>query len=343
MTNEPLKWGILSAAKICNDFLAAMTTLPDGENIPVAIAARSKKSAQEMADKFLIPTAYEGYDALLDDVNVQIVYIGTLNNFHFEWIKKFLNAGKHVFCEKPLCLNTDQTEEVFALARSKKLFLAEAMWSRYNPSIKKMREIIRSGTLGDVVDAQANLGYDIINVPRIKSKQHGGGALLDLGVYSVMGILTAFDDMEPNKIHVMGSADDETGVDEKANITMVFSNGRFGVAKTSVLAELDNTMTVTLQKGRIVLPDFWSGYKVEIHRNDTPGEIEKTEFPPPKAAHPFNFNNSANMRNEIRCVRKAVQEGLTESTEWDSRMSILTAKILTRARHEFNYKFDFEK
>jgi len=158
-----------------------------------------------------------------------------------------------------------------------------------------------------------------------------------------MGILTAYDDEEPNKIDVMGSADDETGVDEKANITMIFSNGRFGVAKTSVLAQLDNTMTVTLQKGRIVLPDFWSGYKVEIHRNDTPGEIEKIEFPPPEAAYPFNFNCSANLRNEIRGVRNAVQQGLTEPAEWDSRMSILTAKILTRARHELDYMFDFEK
>jgi len=158
-----------------------------------------------------------------------------------------------------------------------------------------------------------------------------------------MGILTAFDDEEPKNIHVMGSTDDETGVDEKANITMVFSNGRFGVAKSSVLAQLDNTLTVTLQKGRIVLPDFWSGYKVEIHRNDTPKEIEKIEFPPPKAAHPFHFAHSANLRNEIRGVRKSLQEGLTEPAEWDSRMSILTAKILTRARHEFNYKFDFEK
>lgn len=100
---------------------------------------------------------------------------------------------------------------------------------------------------------------------------------------------------------------------------------------------------MTLQKGRIVLPDFWSGYKVEVHRNDTPGEIEKIEFPPPKAAHQFNFAHSANLRNEIRSVRKTLQEGLTEPVEWDSRMSILTAKILTRARHEFNYKFDFEK
>ena len=100
---------------------------------------------------------------------------------------------------------------------------------------------------------------------------------------------------------------------------------------------------MTLEQGKIVLPDFWSGYKVEIHKNDKPEDVEKLEFPPPEAEQPFNFTHSANMRHEIAGVRRALQQGLTEPVEWDSRMSILTAEILTQARHDLGYKFDFEK
>lgn len=339
----PLRWGICSAAKICNDFLGAMSTLPEGENIAVAIAARSKASAQAMADTFNISNVYEGYSALATDPTVDVVYIGTVNSKHFELIKLFISAGKHVFCEKTMCLNNYQTEEVYKLAKDKKLFLAEAMWSRYLPSINKARELIRSRALGEIVQVQCNFGYNIASVERISNKELGGGALLDLGIYSVMGVLTGFDDEIPSKVNVSGTTLENSGVDSTVVMSLEFSKGRIGIATCNINVQLDNTCTISCEKGRIVLPDFWSGNSVQVEYNENPNDNKYHEFPIAEADAKFNFNNSSNMRFEIQAVRKAIQAGNLETDEWNSQISTEAAKILTQARHRLGYKFEFEK
>ena len=139
--------------------------------------------SDEFAVKFKIETSYEGYENLAVDSSVDIVYIGSINSTHYELCKLFLNAGKHVACEKTFCLTLSQTEEVYALAKEKNLFIMEAFWTAFLPSFAKANEIIASGLLGKIRFVQASFGYPISEIERIKNPKMGGGGLLDLGVY----------------------------------------------------------------------------------------------------------------------------------------------------------------
>lgn len=162
-----LKWGIASAGKICHDFVNALSTLSDDDHQVVAVAARDQSRAKEFAQKFDIPNAYGSYLELAEDPNVEIAYIGTLNPQHFEVAQLMLEHGKHVLCEKPLCLNEKQVKKLIAYAERKKLFLMEGIWSRYFPSYQYIRKQIENGTLGEITSVTAEFGKELTHVDRI--------------------------------------------------------------------------------------------------------------------------------------------------------------------------------
>ena len=155
----PLRWGLAATGAISHDFVNALSTIDDldSKHKVVAVAARSMESAMKFADKFGIKRAYEGYNKLAEDKEVEVVYVGTLHPQHLEVCKMLINAGKNVLCEKPLAMTLKQTEEMVSLAREKKVFLMEAMWSRFQPAHMKMKEEIKSGAIGNVVHVDANM------------------------------------------------------------------------------------------------------------------------------------------------------------------------------------------
>lgn len=156
--NKVLKWGIAAAGKISSDFANSLTAFSSDHQV-VAIATRLDLArAQEFAKKFGIPKAYAGYAHLARDPDVDVVYIGNINPQHFSTAKLLLSSGKNVLMEKPLTVNRRQTEILTRLARAKNVFFAEGLWSRYLPSYEFIRKQIRSGKLGRIVRADAELG-----------------------------------------------------------------------------------------------------------------------------------------------------------------------------------------
>lgn len=145
-----LKWGIAAAGLISNDFVVALQGLPKGTHEVIAVAARALDRAQKFAKDHNIPNAYEGYDILGKDENVEVVYVASLNPQHYEIVKMMLENGKHVLCEKPFTMNEKQTKKLVELARQKKLFLMEAVWSRFFPVYEELRKCIDSGKIGEV-------------------------------------------------------------------------------------------------------------------------------------------------------------------------------------------------
>lgn len=162
-----LKWGIAAAGKISHDFVTALGTLSDGDHEVVAVAARDQKRAAQFAQLHAIAAAYGSYEALANDANVEVVYVGTLNPQHYEVALLMLEHGKHVLCEKPLCMNEKESRKLIMYAERKKLFLMEAIWSRLFPSYQYLRKQIDHGNLGEIQKVEVDFGFELKEVDRL--------------------------------------------------------------------------------------------------------------------------------------------------------------------------------
>ena len=215
-----LKFALLGAGRIAHRFAEAVSLVKDAEI--VAVASKSMERASSFAVKYAIPRAYDSYDAMLADREVEAVYIATTHNFHKENILACLAAGKHVLCEKPMVLTENDARECFAEARARNLFLMEAMWSRCLPAFQKAQKWIASGKIGEIRSVSAVIGYRTQSdaTGRIYNPDLAGGALYDIGVYPleiVSGLINepVQDVLFKRRNHAT------TGVD--ANVSMIVS------------------------------------------------------------------------------------------------------------------------
>lgn len=151
-----LKWGFACAGKIAHDYLNAMTTLPEGHHEVVAIADPMVHQAEELAERYNIPKYYASFLELAKDPNVEVVHVASLNPYHLEVSLLMLEHGKHVLCQKPLCMNEKQARKLIEYAEKKKLFLMEGFWSRSNPSYQYIREQLQAGRLGDIKSVEVD-------------------------------------------------------------------------------------------------------------------------------------------------------------------------------------------
>ncbi|XP_074603266.1 trans-1,2-dihydrobenzene-1,2-diol dehydrogenase-like [Brevipalpus obovatus] len=300
------KWGILSAGKISHDFTVCLRSLGKKDHEVVAVAARSLEDAKNFANKHGITNAYGTYQELAQDPNVQVVYVGTLASHHLTVGKLLLENGKHVLMEKPFTLSAKGAEELINLARAKKLFLMEAIWSRFNPVFKFVMEQIAAGTIGDVYHVNAEFGLDLMEVERLVKKSHGGGVMLDLGVYTLNAISMVYNNQEPLEIKAAGHVSTE-GVDEAVTVALKYPNGRVAVCSSHMRAELPNECTISGTKGIIrINKPFWCPTSVVVNG-------ETREFPLPPIVDTCNFTNSNFLCHEAEHVRECLNQGLTES------------------------------
>ncbi len=217
-----VKWGVLGTANI-----ARGCTIPGmqiaGNCELYAIAGRNREKAEAYKNEFGFVKAYEGYDRLLEDPDVQAVYIPLPNHLHKGWVIKALKAGKHVLCEKPMALNADDAREMFAVAEENHVLLMEAYAYLHSPYIVSLKKEIQSGIIGDVdyiETAFLTQGYtDDIRI----YKEMGGGAVYDLGCYCTT-MIYSLTDSEPE--YVMADAEfNDKGADVFTAVIMKFKNG----------------------------------------------------------------------------------------------------------------------
>ncbi|CAG9135624.1 unnamed protein product [Plutella xylostella] len=330
----PLRWGIVTAANICNDFVNAMNSYPHkGDQVIAAIAARDPAKARAFAKLHSIPKVCQSYKALAESNDIDVVYIGSLNPQHYELSKLFLEHGKHVLCEKPLCLNEKQTRSLVNLARSKKRFLMEAVWSRFAPSYLSLEKEIGAGKLGDVQYVEVNFGVPIASIDRISKKDLGGGAVLDIGIYVLQFAQYIFKD-EPIKVTSTGELNSE-GVDEVVNIILEYSGGRRASLTAHGRLRLRNQATVYGTRGRATLADPFH-FSQELTHAD--GTVEQFELHSSKL--PYNFDNSAGLVYEAMEVQRCIKEGLLESPRMPHSESILLAKLEDTVRKQIGVHFD---
>ena len=178
-----MKLGFIGAGKIAHTVADTLKKLNDKEIELYAVSARELKKAEEFKEKYSFKKSYGSYEDLLNDEEVDTVYINLVISLHAKYIKEALNKGKNVICEKAFTENAKQAKECIELAKKKKLYLMDATWTRFMPSRSLINELVATGIIGKVFMVNANLGYKIDEVPRLQDKNLGGGALLDVGVY----------------------------------------------------------------------------------------------------------------------------------------------------------------
>jgi predicted dehydrogenase len=249
MTN-PVRWGILGTGRIARDFANALRVTPGA--VLAAVASRTQAGADGFGAEFDVPLRLDSVEALADSPGVDLVYVATPHSQHAGNALSMLGGGKGVLCEKPFALNRAQSDQVVALARAKKLFLMEAMWSRFLPGLAEARRIVASGELGVVAQAHADFGFVAEGGPeaRLYNPALGGGALLDLGIYPLS--LTAF--LLGPVAAVQAQAEiGPTGVDLQTVFTLRHEGGALSTCACSLKARTPGLLTVSGSLGRLRL------------------------------------------------------------------------------------------
>jgi predicted dehydrogenase len=258
------RWGILATGYIAARFVEDLRLLPDAE--VVAVGSRSAGTARAFADRHGIPKAYGSWDALAADPDVDVVYVATPHAAHYDATMTCLLAGRAVLCEKPFTLDRATSAELIEVARSRGLFLMEAMWMRCDPLVLRARDLIRAGAIGRISTVQADFG-----VPgpfpaghRITDRTLGGGALLDLGVYPV-GLAHLLLGV-PDQVRSWAKLS-PAGVDENTGMVLGYESGAVATLSCGMVGPTPTTATVTGTRGRIELPGpFYRPGRLTVHR-----------------------------------------------------------------------------
>jgi xylose dehydrogenase (NAD/NADP) len=233
MTHEPVRWGLMGTARIATvRVLPVLPQVPDATLL--AVASRSMEKARRIADQFGAPRAYDSYEALLADPDIEVVYIPLPNHLHKEWAIKAVQAGKHVLCEKPIALNAAEAREMQAAARANGRLLLEAFMYRFGPLMQKALEIVRSGVLGDLRAIHTAFDYVIVENPanvRLHPEM-GGGALYDIGAYCI-NVARMLAGREPVTAFAHLERSPKWGVDMSATGVLDFGDGLLGTFSAS--------------------------------------------------------------------------------------------------------------
>ncbi len=303
MTREQsVRWGILATGGIAAAFTADLVDLPDAE--VVAVASRTEASAKAFADRFGIPRAYGGWEALAQDEDIDVVYVATPHSAHRAAAGLCLTAGRNVLCEKAFTLNAREAEELVALARERGSFLMEAMWMYCNPLIRRLVDLVRDGAIGEVRTVHADFGLAGPFPPshRLRDPAQGGGALLDLGVYPVSFAHLLLG--EPSDIAARATVSEE-GVDLQTGALLSWDSGAIASVHCSLVGGTATTASVTGTLGRIDIPyGFFHTDRFVLHRDGR----EPQEFTADPADGP-----RGSLRHEAREVMRALRAGETES------------------------------
>ncbi len=326
---KKIRWGILGTGGIAKKFAEGLQILPEA-NL-VAVGSRAADTAENLARAFGIPHQHSSYDKLANDPDVDVVYIATPHPFHMENTILCLKAGKAVLCEKPFAINAGQAQQMLNVAATKKLFLMEAMWTRFLPIIVKVREWLAKGLIGRVRMVTADFGFraDWIPKHRLFNPELGGGALLDVGVYCVSMSSMVFG-KPPAKI--MGLAHmGRTGVDEQSAMILGYADGQLASLSCAVRTQTPQQTFIVGTKGKIKIHSpFWKGTAATISIED--GEDQMVEMP--LEGNGYNY--------QAREVMKCLRTGKLESDIMPLNETLSIMKTMDEIRAQWGLKYPME-
>ncbi len=325
---KPIRWGILATGIIAHAMAEALHNRDDADLI--AVGSRTLEAADAFADRWNIPHRHPSYASLVQDPDVDVIYIATPHSHHYDNMKLCLNAGKHVLCEKAFTLNAAQARECTELAKSKNLFLMEAMWTRFNPAILHTRKLIDEGAIGEVRLVQADFCINRKFDPqhRLFNPELGGGALLDLGIYPL-----TFADLwlgPPDEIQSHAHLG-KTGVDELAAITLRYKSGASAQLSTSSRVGKPIEGWIVGTKGSIHVQHM-------MHRPDTL-TLTQEGSDPQEIKIPYDGNGYIHEALEVHACLRA---GKTESSVMPWSKTIEMMELMDSLRRDWGVRYPGE-
>ena len=328
MGQSDFKVGIVGAGWIAEK---AAITLNGLEGFrPYAIGSRSPDKAKAFADKWGIERAYGSYSEVVDDPEVDLIYVATPHSHHFDITKEALEKGKPCLVEKAFMANKAQAQVIVDLARRKKVFLAEAIWTRYQPALQMVRDIIREGRIGTPRLVTATLGYSMGAKERIFRPDLCGGALLDLGVY-VLNFVRMFCDA-PFVSMQSQCVKSDTGMDLSNAISIVLEDGILANVQSSASCVGDNIGVIAGTEGNVIIDNVNNPQRITVNG---PDRVFVEEIPVPKQITGYEY--------QFVACRDAIAAGLTEQPQMPLDETLYIMELMDGLRKEWDVRYPMDE
>ncbi|MBR1414391.1 MAG: Gfo/Idh/MocA family oxidoreductase [Prevotella sp.] len=324
---KTMKVGIIGTGWIAEK---AAITLRGLDNVQAyAVGSRTKEKAEDFARKWNMERAYGSYEELIADEAVDLVYVGTPHSHHYDVTRQALLAGKPCLVEKAFMANARQTRDVIDLAREKKVFLAEAIWTRYQPAVGIVRQLLDEGRIGTPRLVTATLGYSMGDKARIMRPDLCGGALLDLGVYALNFVRMFFPEaIETIDGHCVKSA---TGMDLTNTMTLVLSSGLVANLQSSAACVGDNIGVIAGTEGNLIIDNINNPQTITVNGPDRT-YVETIRVPQQITGYEYQF---------LAC-RQHLIDGRLEPTEMPLEETLYVMQLMDGLRQKWGVRYPMD-
>lgn len=322
-----INWGIIGLGNIATKFVENLKLFEDAHI--AAVASRSLDRAKQFSEQHNIGKPFDSYDELFAYDEVDIVYIATPHRFHKELAIRAMDAGKSVLCEKPLAVNKSEVEELIVSAQKNKVFLMEALWSRFNPSIKKVKEIVDNGDIGDIAHLNADFAFFAMHKgedSRLLNPELASGSLLDVGIYPIF--LSYLLLGKPDNIHASSSFY-PNGTELQTSMIFDYSSAQ-SLLYSGLTYDSEMRAEIFGTKGKIIIHPRWhEAREFSLIKNDEAQTFQ----------NPLKGNG---LYHEIEEVHRCLREKRKESPLWTHQNSLDLIELLDSVRAICGITFPFE-
>ena len=328
MKDELLRVGIVGTGWIAEKAAITLRGLTTCE--AYAVGSRTQERAEAFAKAWGIAKACGSYAELINDPDVDLVYVATPHSHHYDVTREALLAGKPCLVEKAFMANYRQAKEIVDLAREKQVFLAEAIWTRYQPVVKMVRDLIDSGRIGTPRLVTATLGYSMGEKPRIMRPDLCGGALLDLGVYALNFVRMFF----PAAIVSMESqcVKSKTGMDLTNAISIILADGVLCNLQSSAACVGDNIGVIAGTDGNLIIDNINNPQKITVNTHDREF-VEDIHVPQQITGYEYQF---------LAC-RQALIDGLLEPREMPLEETLYVMQLMDMLRRKWDVCYPMDE
>lgn len=325
---DTIRWGILGPGKIAHSFATDLQLVDDGKLM--AVASRDIARAKEFANQYDAGHAFGSYQELFECSDVDVIYIATPHTGHMEWAIKAMEHGKHVLCEKPLGVNLKEVQKIIAVAQKHSVFLMEALWSRFNPAIQKVKELIAAGKIGKVSFLRADFafyGLDRDEKGRLLNPELAGGTVLDIGIYPIflayliLGI--------PNRI-LSTSNFFKTGAEVQTSMIFEYPDAQ-AILYSGLTSKSEMKAEISGRYGSIFIDPRWhetQGFSLVF-------EDHQERFDLPTLGKGY--------AHEIQEVHACLKGGNLQSNLWSHQNSLDLIGLMDEVRKQNGIVFPFEQ
>ncbi len=322
-----LKVGIMGTGRIASVLAETMVQMP--EICLYGAASRSLEKAEDFAARFSIKKAYGSYEELAADSEVQLIYIATPHSEHSSNARLCLEHGKHVLCEKSFSANYSQAKEMIDLAQEKNLMITEAMWVRYMPMADTLKEVLASGIIGEPMTLTANLAYLVSDKHRIMAPELAGGALLDVGVYTLNFASLVFgDEITDITSSVIKT---ESGVDAQNSITLLYPGGKMAVLNSSIQVLSDRQGIIYGTKGFLVVENINNFESISVFNTD---RKLVSSYQRPEQITGYEY--------QVLASKAAIEQGETQCPQMPHQTTLQVMKVMDELRKQWGIRYPFE-